>query len=119
MAIIRPSHPHLRTCARAADLSQIRHGRFIDVAGLVTGRQRPSTASGIIFMTLEDETDNINIVIFNHVLARFRATILRGQLVRVKGILERQESVIHVVAGQIEDLSHLLNDFNMKSRDFH
>jgi error-prone DNA polymerase len=40
-------------------------------------------------------------------------------LVRVKGILERQESVIHVVAGQIEDLSHLLNDFNMKSRDFH
>jgi error-prone DNA polymerase len=119
MAIIRPSHPHLKTCARAVDLSQIRHGRFIDVAGLVTGRQRPSTASGIIFMTLEDETDNINIVIFNHVLARFRSTILRGQLVRVKGILERQESVIHVVAGQIEDLSHLLNDFNMKSRDFH
>lgn len=70
-------------------------------------------------MTLEDETDNINIVIFNHVLARFRAAILKGQLVRVKGILERQGSVIHVVAGHIEDLSDLLDDFNMKSRDFH
>jgi error-prone DNA polymerase len=119
MNIIRPQNKALKRTLEATQLPSIRHGRFVEVAGLVTGRQRPSTASGIIFMTLEDDTGNINVVIFNTVLERFRAETLKGQLLRVKGILERKGSVIHVVAGHLEDLSFLLKDFSMKSRDFH
>ena len=119
MSIIRPQNKALKRTLEATQLPSIRHGRFVEVAGLVTGRQRPSTASGIIFMTLEDDTGNINIVIFNTVLARFRAETLKGQLLRVKGILEKKGPVIHVVAGHLEDLSPLLKDFSMKSRDFH
>jgi len=119
MAILRTTSKVLLKTTVAKDLPGIRHGRFIEVAGLVTGRQKPSTASGIIFMTLEDETHNINVVIFNTLLSRFRAAILRGRLLRIKGILERQGSVIHVVAGHIEDLSELLVNFDTRSRDFH
>lgn len=119
MSIIRPRNKALKRTLEATQLPDIRHGRFVEVAGLVTGRQRPSTASGIIFMTLEDDTGNINVVIFNTILERFRAETLKGQLLRVKGILEKKGSVIHVVAGHLEDLSALLQDFSMKSRDFH
>ncbi len=119
MSIIRPRNEALKRTLEATQLPDIRHGRFVEVAGLVTGRQRPSTASGIIFMTLEDDTGNINVVIFNTILERFRAETLKGQLLRVKGILEKKGSVIHVVAGHLEDLSALLQDFSMKSRDFH
>lgn len=119
IAILRTTSKVLLKTTVAKDLPGIRHGRFIEVAGLVTGRQKPSTASGIIFMTLEDETHNINVVIFNTLLSRFRAAILRGRLLRIKGILERQGSVIHVVAGHIEDLSELLVNFDTRSRDFH
>jgi error-prone DNA polymerase len=119
MSIIRPQSKALKRTLEATQLPSIRHGRFVEVAGLVTGRQRPSTASGIIFMTLEDDTGNINVVIFNTVLERFRAETLKGQLLRVKGILEKKGPVIHVVAGHLEDLSRLLKDFSMKSRDFH
>ena len=119
MSIIRPQNKALKRTLEATQLPSIRHGRFVEVAGLVTGRQRPSTASGIIYMTLEDDTGNINIVIFNTVLARFRAETLKGQLLRVKGILEKKGPVIHVVAGHLEDLSPLLKDLSMKSRDFH
>ena len=119
MSIIRPQSEALKRTLEATQLPSIRHGRFVEVAGLVTGRQRPSTASGIIFMTLEDDTGNINVVIFNTVLERFRAETLKGQLLRVKGILEKKGPVIHVVAGHLEDLSRLLKDFSMKSRDFH
>lgn len=119
MNLIRAQNAILKRTLKATQLPDIRHGRFVEVAGLVTGRQRPSTASGIIFMTLEDDTGNINVVIFKTVLERFRAETLKGQLLRVKGILEKKGPVIHVVAGHLEDLSHLLNDFSMKSRDFH
>lgn len=70
-------------------------------------------------MTLEDETNNINVVIFNSMLNRFRAEILRGRLLRIKGILERQGPVIHIISGHFMDLSELLTDFRTKSRDFH
>jgi len=119
MNIIRPQNKALKRTLEATQLPRIRHGRHVEVAGLVTGRQRPSTASGIIFMTLEDDTGNINVVIFNTVLERFRAETLKGQLLRVKGILEKKGPVIHVVAGHLEDFSVLLKDFSMKSRDFH
>jgi error-prone DNA polymerase len=119
MEILRANGKALKGTTLACQLPNIRHGRFVEVAGIVTGRQKPSTASGIIFMTLEDETNNINVVIFNSMLNRFRAEILRGRLLRIKGILERQGPVIHIIAGHFIDLSELLTDFRTKSRDFH
>ena len=95
------------------------------MAGLVTGRQRPGTATGVLFVTLEDQTDNINLVVWASVLERYRPQLLQGQLLLVRGVVEREVNVIHVVAGVIEDHSYLLNKLGQsdsrepfKSRDF-
>ena len=119
MAMLReqPGLP-FRRCKKAKELADINHGRFVRVAGIVTGRQRPSSASGVIFLTLEDETDNINVVIWTRVLEAYRSAVVQGRLLKIKGILEREASVIHVIAGHVEDLSRHLEHFSLKSRDF-
>ncbi|HIG43629.1 MAG TPA: error-prone DNA polymerase [Gammaproteobacteria bacterium] len=117
MAMLRESAPFNRF-TKASDLEQLNHGRFVQVAGIVTGRQRPSSASGVIFLTLEDETNNINVVIWTRVLETYRAAVVQGRLLKIKGVMERQESVIHVIAGHVEDLSHYLEHFSLQSRDF-
>lgn len=108
----------------ASDLETCRHGQPVRIAGLVTGRQRPGTASGVVFVTLEDETGNANIVVWSRVLERFRAALLQGQLLKIKGLVEREGNVIHVVAGYVEDATALLQNMAdaalpFKSRDFH
>ncbi len=108
----------------AADLDDYRQGQMIRIAGLVTGRQRPGTATGVVFLTLEDETGNINVVVWSSVMRRFRAALLQGQLLKIKGVVERENAVIHVVAGHVEDATDLLRDMAedalpFKSRDFH
>ena len=123
MTLLR-EHPELRGFRRAADLEQYRTGQMVRMAGVVTGRQRPGTASGVVFLTLEDETGNTNMVIWASVMERFRAVLLQGQLLKFKGVVEREGRVIHVVAGHVEDASHLLVDSvsaqqTFKSRDFH
>ncbi len=105
-------------CKTANDLEQMNHGRFVKVSGIVTGRQRPSSASGVLFLTLEDETDNVNVVIWTRILETYRSAVVQGRLLKIKGVLERQASVIHVIAGHVEDLSHHLEHFSLKSRDF-
>ncbi len=112
-------HHEVFSClATARDLDVMNHGRFVQVAGLVTGRQRPASASGVIFLTLEDEFGNINVVIWTRVLERFRSAVVRGRLLRIRGVLEREGRVIHVIAGQVEDLSDYLSEFKTRSRDF-
>ncbi|MFZ2208947.1 MAG: error-prone DNA polymerase, partial [Porticoccaceae bacterium] len=69
MALLR-GHPAFRTCARQQELTGLRSGRFLRIAGLVTGRQRPGTASGVIFLTLEDETGNTNVIVWRDVQER-------------------------------------------------
>jgi len=118
LALLRSRMP-FRRCTRAAELPRLNHGRFVRVAGLVTGRQRPSTASGVLFLTLEDDTGNVNVVVWTSVLARFRAPILGGRLLHVKGVVEREASVIHVVAGHVQDHSEALGSLRTNSRDFH
>ena len=118
MAILRDLEP-FRQCSRGSELASLRSGRPVQIAGLVTGRQRPGTASGVIFMTVEDETGNINVVIWQHLLERFRAPILQARLIRIKGLMERDGCVIHVIARQLEDMSSHLQGFRLKSRDFH
>ncbi|MEQ9452398.1 MAG: error-prone DNA polymerase [Pseudomonadales bacterium] len=111
-------------CRTAADIEHYRQGQLVKVAGLVTGRQRPGTATGVIFLTLEDETGNLNIVVWSTVFDRYRAALLQGQLLKIKGVVEREGSVIHVVAGVIEDITDKLKPARddalpFKSRDFH
>ena len=108
MALLRGA-PEFSRCRTASALQGCRHEQFVQVAGIVTCRQRPMSASGVMFMTLEDETGNSNIVVWSSVLERFRAALLQGQLIKVKGIVEREESVIHVVAGEVFDLSRLFS----------
>jgi len=90
-------------------LATIPPGR-VCVCGLVITRQRPGTASGVIFLTLEDETGVSNVVIWNKVYERFRRVVMGGRLLRVGGYLQREGSVVHLIAQHIEDLSHRLAD---------
>jgi DNA polymerase III alpha subunit len=79
------------------------------VAGLVLLRQRPGTAKGVIFVTLEDETGTANVVVWANIYERFRRAVIAGRLLRVTGRLQREAGVVHVVAEVIEDLSPLLD----------
>ena len=118
MAILRGQYPFNRM-KRSTDLPFMNHGRFVQVAGLVTGRQRPSSASGVVFLTLEDEDGNTNIVVWTRIQERFRKAVVQGRLLRIKGVVEREDKVIHVVAGHVDDYSHYLEQFALKSRDFY
>ncbi|MBS9721618.1 error-prone DNA polymerase [Tianweitania sp. BSSL-BM11] len=100
-----------RTLA-CADLANTRNGRFVSVAGLVLVRQRPGSAKGVIFMSMEDETGLANIIIWQKVFETFRPIVLGARLVRVSGKLQHQGEVIHVVAHRLEDLTPRLADLS-------
>ncbi|MFL0804669.1 MAG: error-prone DNA polymerase [Agarilytica sp.] len=118
MVLLRQEAP-FKYCKKQSELSRLGNGRFVHVAGLVTGRQRPGTAKGTIFLTLEDETGNINIVVWKSTQERFRNALLQSKLISVKGRLESKDSVIHIIAGHLEDHTNRLKGFELKSRDFH
>jgi error-prone DNA polymerase len=82
----------------------------LSVCGLVITRQRPGTASGVIFLTLEDETGVSNIVVWPKVYEQFRRVVMGGRLLRVSGYLQREGIVVHLIAQQIEDMSHCLTE---------
>ncbi len=94
----------------AGRLDEPSQGARVTVAGLVLVRQRPGTAKGVIFITLEDETGVANVVVWAKVYERFRRAVIAGRLLRVTGRLQRDAGVVHVVAEEIEDLSFLLDD---------
>lgn len=96
-------------CLRAAELAEPAGGRRVAVAGIVTCRQRPGTAKGVIFLTLEDETGTANVVVWAKVFERFRRAVIAGRCLKVTGRLQRDGDVVHVVAERIEDISHLLD----------
>ena len=118
MSLLRNSYPFNR-CTPAQQLAHYGHNRFIRVAGLVTGRQRPGTASGVVFITLEDETGNINVVVWKQTQEHFRQALLTGKLLLITGTAESKHGVCHIIAGRIKDMSHTLAEANLKSRDFH
>ena len=95
---------------RAADLAHLPVGRRLAIAGLVLVRQRPGTASGVIFATLEDETGVANLVIWPKVFERFRRIVMTARLIGVTGRVQSESNVTHVVAERLMDLSHLLTD---------
>ena len=81
----------------------------ITVAGLVILRQRPGTAKGVIFLTLEDETGVVNVIVWRNIYETFRRAVIAGRMLRVTGRLQRAHSVTHVLAEKIEDLSPMLD----------
>lgn len=106
-------------CVRASDLPQLRDGRHVRVAGLVLMRQRPGTAKGITFVTLEDETGPINLVLFAAVWKRFFRVARISNAWLVDGKLENRKGVIHVIVGRITDLAEQVQGLSTRSRDFH
>ena len=103
----------------AEELTTVSHGRHIRVAGLVTCRQRPGTASGVTFVTLEDETGNTNVIVWRDLAEKERRALIASRLMIVHGKLEHQGPITHLVALHMEDASHLLADLTVVSHDFH
>jgi error-prone DNA polymerase len=103
----------------AERLQPLQSGSRARVAGLVTCRQRPDTASGVIFITLEDETGCINVVVWRRLIERQRRELLGARLLGVQGLVERDGDVVHVIAHRLFDHSALLGPLATASRDFH
>ena len=106
MELLRPSLPGLVT---HDSLKHIAVGRY-SVCGLVITRQRPGTASGVIFLTLEDETGVSNVVVWPKVYERFRRVVMGGRLLQVQGYLQREGIVVHLIAQDVQDMSHKLSE---------
>ena len=91
--------------------------------GIVTCRQRPSTASGVTFVTIEDETGTVNVVVWNTTGEKYRRAMLGSTLLTVYGHVERVTSgvtpIVHLIASRLEDHSPLLGELTVASRDFH
>jgi len=107
---------------RLLDSSQLRalpHGRGAFSAGLVTQRQRPATANGTVFVTLEDEHGMVNVVVWRDLAVTRRKALLGARLLAVRGRWESVEGVEHLIARDLQDMSHLLGELPASSRDFH
>jgi error-prone DNA polymerase len=118
LALLRSRLKRLRL-STAAELRGFPHGRLARAAGIVTGRQRPGTASGVVFVTLEDETGNVNVVVWHDLVEKQRRELTGASLLGVYGILERQGEVVHLIAKRLVDYSALLGRLTTASRDFH
>lgn len=118
LALLRGELKALR-CRSSKELLDVEHGRPVSVAGLVTGRQRPGTASGVTFVTLEDEFGNVNVVVWRDLAERQRRVLVGSQLLKVDGRWEKEGEVRHLIAGRLSDLSPMLDGITVRSRDFH
>ncbi|MBN8888427.1 MAG: error-prone DNA polymerase [Rudaea sp.] len=106
-------------CYRSSRLRKIKGTRPVRAAGLVIGRQRPQTASGLTFVTLEDEEGQINVIVRLELAERQRRAFLESRLLLVDGLLESVDGVQHLIAEDLQDLSPLLGELVSRSRDFH
>ncbi len=91
-------------------LDDVPGGARICVAGLVLVRQRPGTAKGVIFVTLEDETGICNVIVWRAIYERFRRAVIAGRCLRVTGRIQREGAVTHLLAEEIEDISWMLDE---------
>lgn len=107
----------------AAQMANLPHGRLVRACGMVTMRQRPQTAKGVVFITLEDETGSVNVIVWKSVRERFRQEVYRARLLAVYGVWQRDEEsggqVCHVIAKRLVDMTPLLGELATTSRDFH
>jgi error-prone DNA polymerase len=106
-------------CTDSHTLSTRPHNAYVRVAGLVTSRQRPQTASGVTFMTIEDEHGLVNVIVWRDVADAQRRVLLEASLLGIDGRWESVDGVHHLVASRLLDMSHLLGELDVRSRDFH
>jgi error-prone DNA polymerase len=103
----------------ASDLACVAHGRIIRTAGIVLMRQRPQSANGVTFLTLEDESGQVNVIVWESVGSQQRRPLLESKLLEIQGELQRQDGITHVIARRLVDRSALLGELITRSRDFH
>jgi error-prone DNA polymerase len=108
MQLLRPALAGLGL-VRAEDLWHLPDGRRVELAGLVLVRQRPGTASGVIFVTLEDETGTANAIVWTSIQERYRRPLMAATLMAIRGRLQKEGEVIHLVAEKLTDLSFHLH----------
>jgi error-prone DNA polymerase len=118
MALLRDRLSRERICA-ADTLWKIESGRRVRYAGIVINRQRPGSAKGVTFVTLEDETGHANIIVWRKVAEKQRRALLGSRLMEVTGRVQREGEVLHLVAERLRDRSALLGRLLVRSRDFH
>ena len=118
LALLRPRLTRMKLITAAA-LAQLPNGWITRAAGIVTCRQRPGTASGVVFVTLEDETGYINVVVWNTIVENQRRELLSSRLMAVEGEVQREGNVIHLIARRLTDHTRLLGTLATASRDFH
>lgn len=118
LKLLRPQL-RARRMRSIAEVQALAHGTPVRVAGLVTLRQRPGTASGVTFVTLEDDSGWLNLIVWRDLADRQRRVLLESQMLGVIGELQKAEGVTHVLAHRLEDLSELLAGLDTRSRDFH
>jgi error-prone DNA polymerase len=113
------THLAERRFVSAADLKISAHRALIRAAGIVVGRQRPDTASGIVFVTLEDESGLVNVIVQAELVGKQHRELLGATLLGVYGQLQKEGEVVHLVAKRLVDLSSWLGRLETNSRDFH
>jgi error-prone DNA polymerase len=118
LALLRPLLER-RRLANSAQLADYPHRRLARAAGIVVNRQRPDTAKGVIFITLEDEAGNINVVCWPQVIETHRREILTARLLTLYGVWETDGKASHLIAKRVMDDSALLGNLLTRSRDFH
>lgn len=118
LSLLRPKLAAMRLSS-ARELDSHPAGRLVRTTGIVTCRQRPGTASGVVFVTLEDETGTINVVLWNQLVQKQRRELLSSRLLTVYGIWQREGEVRHVIAKRLVDHSYLLGNLVVESRNFH
>ncbi|AKU24337.1 error-prone DNA polymerase [Massilia sp. NR 4-1] len=117
VALIRPQL-HAKRFLPADVLNTFTDGQLARACGIVTVRQRPGTAKGVLFITIEDETGNVNVIIWPALLEKQRAEVLTAPLLGVYGVWQQQGIVRHLVAKRLVDMSHLIGRLPTISRDF-
>jgi len=113
----RRAEMHRLNIKSAAEMRALAHGKRATVAGAVITRQRPGTASGLIFLTLEDETGYANVIVMPHVYEAYRQAVLEPKFIRVSGTVQNQDGIVHLKAEHVEALS--VSAAPMASHDFH
>jgi error-prone DNA polymerase len=118
LALLRERLAH-RGITPTEDLWEQPNGKRIRTAGLVITRQRPGSAGGVTFVTMEDETGYVNLIVWERVASAQRAALLESRLLEVRGKIQREGDVLHVIAERLVDLSALLGQLVVASRNFH
>ncbi|RQO42112.1 error-prone DNA polymerase [Variovorax sp. KBW07] len=124
LALLRPRLARMKLMS-AAELRPVPSGQTVRACGIVKGRQRPGTANGTIFVTLEDETGNVNVIVWSHVIEAWREPLLKSHLLAVQGTWQRDDDsggkVQHLIATGFKDLTPLMGRLAQSntSRDFH